>query len=117
MQVLIVAALIRGAWRRFPLVLTFSAVEFVSALVQAPGAIESMRGLHPTGLPYPVTYWIGEVITQLLLYAVVISLLYQACDRLRSAQVARVLLILVACGGAAFPALTWRRAALRWRPP
>lgn len=97
LQVLIVAALLRGPWRRFPLVLAFSAVELVSALVQAPGAIDAMRGLHSPGLPYWVTYWIGGVITQLLLYAAVISLLYRASDRLRSARVVRVLLILAAC--------------------
>jgi len=47
----------------------------VSAVVQAPSALEWMRGLHPPGLPYWITYWTGQVINQLLLYAVVISLL------------------------------------------
>jgi len=97
LQVLVVAALLRGPWRRFPLVLAFSAVELVSALVQAPAAIEAMGGFHPQGLPYWVTYWFGEAISQLLLYAVVVSLLYQAGDRLRSARIVRVLLILAAC--------------------
>ncbi len=97
LQVLVVAALLRGSWRRFPLLLAFSIEEFVSVLVQAPGALEAMRGLHPPGLPYWVTYWTGQAITQLLLYAVVISLLYRACERLRSVQVARLLLILGAC--------------------
>jgi hypothetical protein len=97
LQALVVAALLRGAWRRFPLLLAFTAVELVSVLVQAPGALESMRGLHPPGLPYWVTYWTGEVINQLLLYAVVVSLLYRAVDRLRSARVLRAVLILVAC--------------------
>ncbi len=97
LQVLVVAALLRGAWRRFPLLLAFSAVELVSAVVQAPSALEWMRGLHPPGLPYWITYWTGQVINQLLLYAVVISLLYRACDRLRSARAARVVLILAAC--------------------
>jgi len=97
LQVLIVAALLRGAWRRFPLLLAFAVVELVSALVQAPGALEAMRGHHAPGLPYWVTYWRGEAITQLLLYAVVITLLYRACERLRSATVARALLIVAAC--------------------
>ena len=94
LQVLVVAALLRGSWRRFPLVLAFSVEELVSALVQAPGALDAMRGLHPPGLPYWITYWTGNAINQLLLYAVVISLLYRACERLRSVRVARVLLIL-----------------------
>jgi hypothetical protein len=97
LQVLVVAALFRGSWRRFPLLLAFAVVELVSALVQAPGALEAMRGHHPPGLPYWVTYWTGQEITQLLLYAVVVSLLYRACERLRSATAARVLLILAAC--------------------
>ncbi len=97
LQVLVVAALLRGSWRRFPLLLAFSVEELVSALVQAPGALEAMRGHHPPGLPYWVTYWTGETIYQLLLYAVVISLLYRACERLRSVRVARLSLILAAC--------------------
>jgi len=97
LQFLVVAALLRGSWRRFPLLLVFSVEEFVSTLVQAPLAIEAMRGLHPQGLPYWITYWTGEAITKLLLYAVVVSLLYRACERLRSARAARVVLILAAC--------------------
>jgi len=97
LQFLIVAALVRGVWRRFPLLLAFSAVELVSVLVQVPGSLESMLGLHPPGLPYWVTYWTGEAIYQLLLYAVVASLLYRACERLRSVHVARLVLVLAAC--------------------
>ncbi len=97
LQFLVVAALLRGALRRFPLVLAFSAVELIYALVLTPSALETMRGLHPPGAPYWVTFWFGGAITQLLLYAVVISFLYEAAGRLRSAQVARMLLILVAC--------------------
>ncbi|MGB9457722.1 MAG: hypothetical protein WCB12_16850 [Bryobacteraceae bacterium] len=97
LQFLVVAALLRGAWRRFPWVLAFSVVELVYALALAPSALEWMHGIHTPGVPYWVTFWFGGAITQLLLYAVVISFLYRAADRLRSARVARVLLILVAC--------------------
>jgi hypothetical protein len=97
LQVLVVAALLRGSWRRFPLLLAFSVVDLVLALVQAPGALEAMLGMHAPGLPFGVTYWTGEVIEQMLLYAVVISLLYRAAERLRAARAARVLLILAAC--------------------
>jgi len=55
LQVLVVAALLRGAWRRFPLLLAFSAVELVSAVVQAPSALEWMRGIHPHGMPNWIT--------------------------------------------------------------
>lgn len=96
LQVLIVAALLRGAWRRFPLVMAFSVVELVTSVVQAPSALESMRGIHAGGVPYWVTYWIGEAITQVLLYTVVISLLYVAAGRLRSAPAVRLGLILAA---------------------
>jgi len=97
LQALVIATLVRGPWRRYPLLLAFSAVDFVSTLVQAPGALQSMLDMHPTGLPYWITYWTGEVINELLVYAVVISLLYRACERLRSAQLARLCLILGAC--------------------
>ncbi len=96
LQVLVVAALLRGSWRRFPLLLAFAALELATSLVLAPGALEAMLGLHPPGLPFWITYWTGEVINQLLLYAVVISLLYRAAERLRSARAARTLLVLAA---------------------
>jgi hypothetical protein len=97
LQVLIVAALIRGTWRRFPLVLALSVVELISALVQAPGALQSALGRHAQGMTYETVYWFGETINRLLVYAVVISLLYQASERLRSARPVRFVLILGAC--------------------
>ena len=97
LQVLIVAALLRGSWRRFPLVLALSVVELVSGLVQAPGALQASAGHHPPGLSYQTVFWYGATIDVLLLYSVVISLLYRACERLRSARQARMALILVAC--------------------
>jgi len=97
LQTLVVAALLRGAWRRFPMLLVFTTVELVTALVEAPGALESMLGMHPQGLPYWVTYWTGAAIDQLLLYAAVVSLLYRAAERLRTVRAARVLLIVGAC--------------------
>ncbi|MGO9232358.1 MAG: hypothetical protein ACLQKA_24435, partial [Bryobacteraceae bacterium] len=50
--VLIIAALVRGSWRRFPMVLALSVVELVSALVQAPGALQAASGYGPPGLAY-----------------------------------------------------------------
>jgi hypothetical protein len=97
LQVLVVAALLRGSWRRFPIVLALSVVELVSALVQAPGTLQTMGGHRPPGLAYETVYWYGATIDGLLLYSVVISLLYRACGRLRSARPARVALILGAC--------------------
>ena len=103
LQILVVAALLRGSWRRFPMVLALSVVELVSALVQAPGTLQTLAGRHPPGLSYQTLYWYGAIVEGLLLYFVVISLLYRACERLRSATPARVALILGAClvaGGA-----------------
>jgi len=103
LQILVVAALLRGSWRRFPMVLALSAVELVSALVQAPGTLQTLAGHHPPGLSYQTLYWYGAIVEGLLLYSVMISLLYRATERLRSARQARVALILGACavaGGA-----------------
>ncbi len=97
LQTLVVAALLRGSWRRFPMVLALSVVELVSALVQAPGTLQTLAGHRPPGLAYETVYWYGATIDGLLLYSVVISLLYRACERLRSARPTRVALIVGAC--------------------
>jgi len=95
--VMIVAALVRGSWRRFPLVLALSVVELVFSLVHAPSTLQTMGGHRPPGLAYETLYWYGAIVSRLLKYAVVVSLLYRAIERLRSARPARVALILGAC--------------------
>jgi hypothetical protein len=97
LQILIVAVLLRGSWRRFPMVLALVVVELVSGLVQAPGALQTSAGHHPPGLSYSTVYWFGATLDALLLYAVVISMLYRATERLRSARQVRAALIVTAC--------------------
>ena len=79
------------------MVLALSVVQLVSALVQGPGILQTMSGHRPPGLAYQTIYWYGAIIEDVLRYAVVISLLYRATERLRSARLVRVALILGAC--------------------
>ena len=93
LQVLVVAGLLRGAWRRLPFLFALAVVEVVVSLVEAPAALESAFGHHSPGVPYEQVYWIGQIVIDVLMYVFVVSLLYRACERLRSARPARLTLI------------------------
>ena len=95
LDVLVIAGLLRGAYRRFPLIFAYSiALFFTSAIEVAAytGYFSGVRLSH-TRATY---YWIDEGIRQGLLFAVVISLLYQATANLRSRAAVRSLLIAAA---------------------
>ena len=55
-----------------------------------------MRGINGAGTSYASLYWIDELIVQVLIYAVVMSLIYGATRHLRSRRTVRISLIVSA---------------------
>ena len=95
LEVLIIAALLRGGYRRFPFVFAYIVIETLATLVEMPAALGYVRRVGESGM-YGAVYWIDEVVLQVLVYAVVISLIYGASRHLRSRRVVRVVLIAAA---------------------
>lgn len=82
---MVIATLLRGQYRRFPFILAFVVAEFLAVAAEIPAYWAYYRGIknpQKTDL-----FALDEVVLQVLIYAVVISLIYQATARLRSRRV------------------------------
>ena len=84
LELMVIAALLRGPFRRFPLILAFVVAEFLAVAAEIPSYIAYYRGLPQAAPNRTWLYLLNEVILQLLLYAIVISLIYQAASKLKS---------------------------------
>jgi hypothetical protein len=92
LEVLIIAALLRGAYRRFPFVFAYAVASFLASAVELP--LWVMSNLDKgSRILYVRTYWIAEQILLPLIYAVVISLIYESSISLRSRRMVRTLVI------------------------
>ncbi|MBZ5578088.1 MAG: hypothetical protein LAP40_16115 [Acidobacteriia bacterium] len=92
LNLLVIATLLRGAYRRFPFVLAYSIALFLTGVVEVAAYAGYFSGARMafTRARY---YWVDEGIRQGLLFAVVISLLYQATSGVRARALVRTALI------------------------
>ena len=92
LELLIIAALVRGPYRRFPLLLLYNIALFLTTSIEI-----SVNQAYFAGVRFahsPTTYyWVDEGIRQGLLFALVLSVAYLAMERLRSRNLVRVGLI------------------------
>jgi hypothetical protein len=92
LEVLIIAALLRGAYLQFPFVFAYAIASFLASAVETPlfilGALDK-----DARLLLVKAYWIDERILLPLIYAVVISLIYEATAPLRSRSLVRTAVI------------------------
>jgi hypothetical protein len=89
LELLVIAALIRGPYRRFPLLLLYNIALFLTTSIEI-----AVNQAH-----YADYYWVDECIREGLLFAVVLSLAYLATEKLRSRNLLRASLI---TGGVVF---------------
>ena len=80
LEILVIAALLRGPARRFPLLLLYMVVLFLATTVQIPAYTAYFSGgqLSHTRAFY---YWSSAAVLQLLVFGVVVSLIYEATAR------------------------------------
>ncbi|SRR5579883_49620 len=90
--ILVIAALLRGAWRRYPVLFLYTVVSFLTAVVELAARVGYASGAQ---LPftYAQYYWVNDGIRQSLLFAVVISLLHRATREIRARALVRTSLI------------------------
>lgn len=93
LNLLIIAALLRGEYRRFPFIFAYTVVEFLATAAEIPAywAVHT-HGHEAEGLQVFV-YWMDETIAQVLIFAVVISLIHNATAGLDSRRVLRMMLV------------------------
>ncbi|HEY1239998.1 MAG TPA: hypothetical protein VGF16_05550 [Bryobacteraceae bacterium] len=89
---LLIAALLRGPYRRYPFLLAYTVALFLTAVVELAAHIGYASGAK-LAYTWATYYWVDDGIRQALLLAVVISLLYQATKDNRGRAVTRLLLV------------------------
>lgn len=104
MELLVIATLLRGQYRRFPLLLVFVVAEFLAVAAEIPAYLAVYRGVKDATEQRLWLYLLNEVVLQALIYAIVISLIYQATAQLKSRRVvaAGVIVGAVAFAAASF---------------
>jgi len=105
LSVLVISAMLRGDYRRYPLIFAYVVVDLLSTVAAIPAywAVYVHRATPAEDLQNLV-YWLGEVVAQVLIYAVVIDLIYRASRRLASGRAIR---IGVTAGAVIFAAATF----------
>jgi len=93
LELLIIATLLRGGYRRYPFILVYTIADFLTTVIELPSALGYVRGMPWAADALASVYWLDEAILQVLVYSVVMSLIYQATARLRSRRIVRASLI------------------------
>jgi hypothetical protein len=79
LEVLIITALLRGPYRRYPLVFVYMIVTFVITVVEVPIYTEAWFTRAAAVLHQAAeVYWVSEWVLQVLIFATVLSLIDQA---------------------------------------
>jgi hypothetical protein len=110
LQILIIGTLLRGGYRRFPFLFAYIVGDFLTTVVDVPSAVGYHRGMQWAAFAFPAVYWFNAVVMQVLVYAVVMSLIYQATGQLRSRRIVRVSLI---AGAILFAGISF---LIHWNP-
>jgi hypothetical protein len=110
LQLLIIGTLLRGSYRRFPFLFAYMVGDFLTTAVEVPSAVGYHRGMQWATSAFPALHWFNDVVMQVLVYAVVMSLIYQATSRLGSRRIVRVSLI---AGAMLFAGISF---LIHWNP-
>jgi hypothetical protein len=110
LQILIIGTLLRGGYRRFPFLFAYIVGDFLTTVVDVPSAVGYHRGMQWAAFAFPAVYWFNAVVMQVLVYAVVMSLIYQATGQLRSRRIVRVSLV---AGAILFAGIS---SLIHWNP-
>jgi len=84
LEVLVVDAMRRGPYRRYPFVFLYVIVDFITTVLEIePSLAFNAQTTAATRHRWSQTFWVDEQIIQALLFLVVISLLYRASAQAR----------------------------------
>src|SRR5438067_10819263 len=92
LEILIIVALCRGAYRRFPFVFAYAVAAFLASAVEFLAYLMGWADPRSRSL-FVRVYWLDEQILLALIYSVVISLFYDASAPLRSRRLGRLAVI------------------------
>lgn len=90
LELLVIGGMLRGGYRRFPLVFVYSILNFLATVVEIPSTVAYYRGVVGADRTSAAYFWNNEAVFQVLNYLVVMSLIYQATAELRSRRILRL---------------------------
>lgn len=93
LELLILAALLRGGFRRFPFLLLYILGDFLTTVADIPASWAYLQGSRSA---LGSVWWLDQVVSQLLVYAAVSSLLYRATDGQAERRRSRIAIVLAA---------------------
>jgi hypothetical protein len=82
LELLIVAALLRGEYRRFPLLFLYVLADFLTSAIEIRPSLNYGSRTPAAVREWAIIYWVDERIMQTLVFLLVISLIYQAAATL-----------------------------------
>ena len=92
---MVVAALLRGDYRRYPFVFLYAVVDLLTSIIEIQPSLASSSGTPEATRRWAQMFWFNERIMQVLVFVLVISLVYSAAKHLRPR---RTLLTGLICG-------------------
>jgi hypothetical protein len=95
LDLMVVAALLRGEYRRYPFVFLYAVVDLLTTILEIQPSMAYSSGTREAKHRWAQMFWIDEQIMQVLVFLLVISLVYRATEDLRPR---RTLLAGTICG-------------------
>jgi hypothetical protein len=80
LQVLVVQGLLRGGYKRYPLLFVYAIAVFLTTVAEASGFTAASQGARQFAKTIGLYYWIADAVLQALVFGVVISLIRQALE-------------------------------------
>ena len=92
---MVIAALLRGEYRRYPFIFLYAVVDLLTTILEIQPAMAYSSGTPEAKKQWARMFWFNERIMQVLVFLLVISLVYSATKHLRPR---RTLLTGIICG-------------------
>jgi hypothetical protein len=98
LQILTIHAMLRKSYAEFPFVFAYVIGAFLAAVIEAPLSLAYYRNADDKSVAYiyAMWYWIDEAVLEVLVFAVVLSLVYYATSKLPSRRLIRTALLIAA---------------------
>lgn len=93
LELLVIAALVRGPYKRFPMLFAYTIVTFLTTVIEIPANIAYYFGDRQPVRSRAFYYWLDEWFLLVLLFLVVVTLIWHATADIRSRRPVRTVLI------------------------
>jgi hypothetical protein len=104
LELMVIAVLLRGPYRRYPLVLFYVVVDFLTTVIEIQPGLAYRDASPAAKRTYALIYWWDERIIQVIVFLLVISLVYRATEQWRPR---RTLLVSITAGTLVVAAITF----------